>query len=59
VTPYLNPIQKKIWNGTQANQQNQQVIFQQGVLLGGGMGGPGGIMGIALDELGDDEDEGE
>jgi hypothetical protein len=57
VTPHLNPIQKKIWSGTQANQQNQQVIFQQGVLLGRGMGGPGGIMGIALDELGDDEDE--
>jgi hypothetical protein len=57
VTAHLNPIQKKIWSGTQANQQNQQVIFQQGAFLGGGMGGPGGIMGIALDDLGDDEDE--
>ena len=57
VTPHLNPIQKKIWSGTQANQQNQQVILQQGVFLGGGMAGPGGLMGIALDELGDDEGE--
>ena len=59
VTPHLNPIQKKIWSGTQANQQNQQVIFQQGVLLGGGMGGPGGIMGIALDDLGDEDEDGD
>jgi hypothetical protein len=59
VTPHLNPIQKKIWSGSQANQQNQQVILRQGVFLGGGMGGPGGIMGIALDDLGDDEDDGD
>ena len=59
VTPHLNPIQTKIWSGTQANQQNQQVIFQQGVLLGGGMGGPGGIVGIALDDLGDEDEDGD
>jgi hypothetical protein len=59
VTPHLNPIQKKIWSGTQANQQNQQVIFQQGNFLGGGMGGPAGIMGIALEDLGDDDDDGD
>jgi hypothetical protein len=61
VTPHLNPIQKKIWSGTQANQQNQmnqQLMLQQRV-LGVGMGGPGGIMGIALDELADDDDDGD
>ncbi len=58
VTPHLNPSQKKIWSGSQANQQNQQIILrQQAVFLGGGMGPPGGLMGIPLDELGEDEDD--
>jgi hypothetical protein len=58
VTLHLNPSQKKIWSGSQANQQNQDIILRQ-QMLGARMGLPGGLMGIALDDLGDDEDDGD
>jgi hypothetical protein len=59
IGPYLNPIQKKIWRGSQANQANSQIILRGGFLgpVGGGLAGLMGIMEEDLDDDDDDADE--